>query len=113
MSSEEDECTEVLPTFEQVMSWKKREMEAWLMERSLPKSSKKKDILANRILRYMRGDDDDDFDDIDSDNDDVPAVCHMVIPVCPGKYTDFHGHGTVMLAFHSDKPSSTYSVSLM
>lgn len=83
MSSGEEDNSDVLPTLDQLMSWKKKGMESWLVARGLPKSSKRKEILANRILRHMRGDDEDDLEDSDSD-DDSGDVCHDQIPVCPG-----------------------------
>ena len=54
-----------------------------LSDRSLPKSSKRKEVLANRILRHMVGDDEDD----DESSEEETIQCHTEVPLCPGTWS--------------------------
>ncbi len=86
MSSGEESSGEsaYLPSLADILKWKKKELEKWLQDRRLPKSAKKKEILAKRILSHMLGDDSDFEVDDDDDDEEDETMCHHVIPVWPG-----------------------------
>lgn len=50
MSSEEEENVEVLPDPSEIEKWTMKELKAWLLERGLPRSGKK----SNLVKRVMR-----------------------------------------------------------
>ena len=74
----------IIPTLDEIMSWKKKQMEQWLMDRQLPRSSKRKEVLAQRILRHIVGDEEED--DVSSDENE-PSPCHVIYPLVPGVCT--------------------------
>jgi hypothetical protein len=79
MSSGEESDTEVktIPSIQEILQWKKQEMEDWLSRRRLPKSGRNKEVLASRIHRHIIGGDSSESDDdthAGGDNFALPMV---------------------------------------
>ena len=82
-AEESDDGGTPLPTKDSIMAWSKTEMEDWLFKRHLPKTASRKEVLANRILRHMLGDESEDDDESDEEQA-TNNECQHSLPICPG-----------------------------
>ena len=89
-SAEDSEPDEQLPEIHDIMLWSKNDMSDWLSKRGLPKSGRRKEVLAQRIYRHMTGE--GSSSESESDGEDQAAGQDTLVRPKEDEWVDLSQH---------------------